>query len=63
MNVVVDRIRCQGMGMCESFSPEIFEVDDDGELILHTVEVTECARSEIEQAVQACPTQALSVEE
>lgn len=47
--------------MCESFSPEIFEVDDNGEL-LHTDEIPDGAEHEVRQAVDACPTEALSVE-
>lgn len=62
MKIVVDRSKCQGLGMCESFSPEIFEVDDMGELVLHTDDVPDGAEHEVQQAVDACPTGALSVE-
>lgn len=62
MRIVVDRAKCQGLGMCESFSPEIFEVDDKGELVLHTDEIPDGAEHEVRQAVDACPTEALSVE-
>jgi ferredoxin len=33
MQVVVDRTKCQGVGMCESIRPDVFEVADDGELL------------------------------
>lgn len=62
MKIVVDRSRCQGYGMCESFSPEIFELDGDGELVLRTEEVPEGAEDDVQTAVMSCPTEALSLE-
>jgi ferredoxin len=48
--------------MCESFSPEIFELDGDGELVLRTEEVPEGAADDVQTAVMSCPTEALSLE-
>lgn len=61
MRIVVDRSRCQGLGMCETFSPEIFEVGEDGALVLHCETVPDGAEAEVQQAVENCPTEALSV--
>jgi NADPH-dependent 2,4-dienoyl-CoA reductase/sulfur reductase-like enzyme len=36
MTICVDRGRCTGLGICESFAPDVFEVDDDGNLVLST---------------------------
>ncbi len=63
MKIVVDRTRCQGVGMCESFAPHIFEVGDDGEVELHTETVPAGEQDVVEQAVEGCPTMALSVED
>ncbi len=49
--------------MCESFAPHIFEVGDDGEVELHTEAVPEGELDVVEQAVEGCPTMALSVED
>jgi ferredoxin len=62
MRIVVDWDRCTGMGMCESLAPDVFEVDDDGSLILHTEEVSQDQEAEVREAVAACPTEALSLE-
>jgi ferredoxin len=62
MRIVVDWDRCTGMGMCESLAPDVFEVDDDGSLILHAEEVPEGMESDVREAVAACPTEALSLQ-
>ncbi len=62
MRIVVDWDRCTGMGMCESLAPDVFEVGDDGSLILHTEEVAADQGAEVREAVAACPTEALSLE-
>jgi ferredoxin len=59
----VDRERCVGSGSCEALAPDVFEVDDDGILIVHRPEPTEDELSDVRDAVQACPTRALSLAE
>ena len=78
MKIKVDYDRCTGMGMCESLAPDVFddddedddpddpdvfEVEDDGSLTLHTDRVPEGQEDEVREAVAACPTEALSLEE
>ncbi len=64
MRVILDRDRCQGVGICESIRPDVFELDDAGELEVHTPVVRDAAdRNDLQQAVEACPTQALSLAE
>ncbi|WP_375484000.1 ferredoxin [uncultured Jatrophihabitans sp.] len=51
--------------MCESVRPDVFEVDDDGELILHEDAVAgggDELAADLEQAVESCPTQALALQ-
>ncbi|CUR56727.1 conserved hypothetical protein [metagenome] len=59
--VVVDRGRCTGIGICESIAPEVFEVDDDGELIL-LVDQVDLDDDDATTAVASCPAMALSLE-
>lgn len=47
--------------MCEAAAPDVFEVAADGNLVLLQTTVDEDRRDELEQAVDACPTQALSL--
>ncbi|GAA0431097.1 ferredoxin [Leifsonia naganoensis] len=61
LRIVVDRGRCTGIGICESLSPDRFEVDDDGTLIVHDDLVTAADRDAAEAAVSGCPAAALSL--
>jgi len=60
MKITVDYDRCTGIGMCESIAPDRFELDDDGNLTIHRVEV-EPGDTEADEAVRACPAMALSL--
>ncbi|MFD5661792.1 ferredoxin [Streptomyces hirsutus] len=58
--MTVDRSRCNGLGVCEAFASDVFEVDDNGGLVLLTEELTEAQLEGVDQAITACPTEALS---
>ena len=61
LTIVVDRGRCTGIGICESISPDRFEVDDDGTLIVRDELVGPDSLAEIEDAVRSCPASALAL--
>ena len=58
--VDVDRERCVGSGTCEMLEPDVFEVGDDGVVAVLRSPADEDADA-VRDAVQQCPTQALSV--
>ena len=61
MRVAADRELCVGSGQCELLAPEVFEVDDDGAVRVLQPEADD--GSAVRDAVQQCPTGALSIEE
>lgn len=61
--VSVDPDLCQGHAMCELEAPDYFLVPKRGQVQILHADPPEQARREIEQAVRACPTQALSIRE
>ena len=61
--VQVDRDRCVGSGVCESLAPEVFEVDDDGALVVHRPEPDAAQLDDVRDAVQQCPARALALAE
>ncbi len=63
MRIVLDETKCSSLGMCESVAPDHFEVGDDGELNILDPTPGEDQRALIEEAVAACPTGALRLEE
>ncbi|MDT5325651.1 MAG: hypothetical protein QOF25_2803 [Mycobacterium sp.] len=61
--VEADLDLCQGHAMCEVEAPDYFTVPKRGKVEILDATPPEDARAEIEQAVWACPTQALSIKE
>ena len=62
MRIVLDESKCSSLGMCEAVAPDVFEVGDDGALQLLDPTPPEDRRAQMEEAVAACPTGALSLE-
>jgi ferredoxin len=62
MKIVLDHTRCTGLGVCESLAPDVFEVNDDGELIVKQDTVSGSRADDVEAAVAGCPTEALRLE-
>ena len=60
MKVDVDMGVCQNYGQCVFAAPEVFDLDDAGELVFQG-EVDDSARSDVEDAVTACPVQAIRI--
>lgn len=63
MRIVLDENKCSSLGMCESVAPDVFEVGDDGALTVLDLTPPEDQRARMEEAVAACPTAALSIED
>jgi ferredoxin len=59
--IEVDRERCVGSGTCEMLAADLFEVGDDGIVAVLRPELDGDGVDAAEDAVQACPTKALSV--
>ena len=61
--VDVEADPCQGHAMCELEAPEFFRVPKRGIVEILDAEPPDSARSDIERAVEACPTRALFITE
>jgi ferredoxin len=59
--IEVDRERCVGSGTCEMLAADLFEVADDGMVAVLRPDLDRDDVGAAEDAVQACPTQALSL--
>ncbi len=57
--LVVDRIRCDGFGMCAELLPELIELDDWGYPIVAAGDVPEPLREHVRRAIAVCPVLAL----
>ena len=63
MKIVVDRVQCAGLGICEAQSPGTFELDESGEVVILNENVDPDRLDEIRDTVASCPTKALSLVE
>jgi ferredoxin len=63
LTVVVDYDLCQSHGQCMIRCPEVFEVRNDGFMYVLAEHPDESLRDKLEDAVAACPTQAISLQD
>ena len=59
MRVEVDLNKCTGHGICESIADDVFEVQDDGTVLIHASDRPPSDRERMQKAVTQCPTGAL----
>jgi ferredoxin len=59
--MVVDRIRCDGSGLCAEVFPEMIQLDDWGYPIVDPRPVPEHLAAHARRAVAACPVLALKL--
>jgi ferredoxin len=62
MRIVVDFDKCKSNAVCMGIAPDVFEVRDDDYLYILQEEPPEELRPKMEEAVQSCPTGAISIE-
>jgi len=61
--VVVDYDLCESNAICMQIAPEVFEVRDDDFLYLLTETPGEDLRAKVEDSINRCPKQAISLAE
>jgi ferredoxin len=61
MRVFVDRDRCETHAQCVLAAPEVFRLDENGELEFAATP-DDSLREVVEEAVEICPTQAIRLE-
>jgi len=62
MKPIVNQELCIGCGTCEGICPEVFHLIDGKSQVKEMSDYTPF-KDKIEQAVDACPVQAISIEE
>jgi ferredoxin len=63
MRIVVDYDICASNAVCMGILPQIFEVRDDGFLYVLDEHPDESLRAQLIEAVNSCPTGAISIAE
>jgi ferredoxin len=62
MRISVDLLVCDRQAVCTGLAPSVFEMGEDGSLVLLQAEPAEGLREACEEAAAACPMGAISVE-
>ena len=63
MKAIVNRDDCIGCGLCATICPEVFELDDEDIAVVIADPVPEGSEQDAKEAVESCPTDAISIEE
>jgi ferredoxin len=64
MRIVTDTGRCVGAGQCALTEPRVFDQsDEDGTVVLLTDQVDGDVLDNVREAIDLCPSQALSLKE
>ena len=61
--VKADLELCQGYANCIVAADDVFDIDDDGVVVLLRTEIAEDDRPRVQEAVRSCPVSALSIED
>ncbi|TYP89964.1 ferredoxin [Blastococcus xanthinilyticus] len=59
LRLEADLERCVGAGACEALAPDLFEVGDEGTVVVLRPQPEGGDLRDAEEAVRQCPTQAL----
>ncbi|ALG86134.1 ferredoxin [Gordonia phthalatica] len=59
--IIADLNACQGYANCVVAADDVFDIDDDGKVVLLKIEVPENDRARVEEAARSCPVSALKV--
>lgn len=61
--LTADHEACQGYGNCITGAPDVYDIDDDGVVVLLREEIPDSDRARVEEAARSCPVNALAVED
>lgn len=61
--IVADLEACQGYANCVVAADDVYDLDDDGVVVLLKSEVDESDRARVEEAARSCPVSALWLED
>ena len=61
IEITLDLARCQGYGNCVSAAPDVFDINDEGQVYLLVDDLADDRVEELRAAAVVCPVAAISV--
>ncbi|MEV7044934.1 ferredoxin [Amycolatopsis sp. NPDC051061] len=61
MEIGVDRSLCEANAVCVGFAPDVFDLDDDEELVVQPGPIPDHRIEHVTDAVKGCPKNALFI--
>lgn len=61
--VKADRAACQGYANCVVGAADVFDIDDDGVVVVLRTDIDEAERPRVQESARSCPVSALTVED
>ncbi|WP_206792207.1 ferredoxin [Amycolatopsis sp. MtRt-6] len=61
MEIGVDRLLCEANAVCVGLAPEVFDLDDEEELVIQPGPVAPDQVERVSDAVKGCPKNALFI--
>jgi ferredoxin len=61
MEVTVDRDLCEANAVCCGLAPDVFELDDDENLVINVPNPSDELLPKVQKAVERCPKNALEL--
>ncbi len=63
MQIIIDKNKCLGCGLCVSIASDIFEIGEDGKSKIKEEVDLEKNKQLIAQAKESCPVQAIEIDD
>lgn len=63
LDVGADYAKCQGYANCIMAAPDVFDVDDEGVVVVLRGAVEDSERNRVDESVRSCPVAALTLTE
>lgn len=63
IRIVADVGRCEGYANCVVAASDVYDIDDDGKVVLLRSTVDEIDRDRVAEAVRSCPVAAIRLED
>jgi len=60
IRIKIDPSRCEGFGNCINAAPDVFDLDDDGKVVLKQDTVEDSRLEIVRRAVYDCPVNVIS---